>query len=328
MLSELATGRRRILRFETELKNLRTEIEHSADFAETKRFYDHFIETITPADYPDRTEVIEGIRAEREQIIENERKGLAFLPATAFFEKVKRIDQQLKAFHKNDPQFKNLEDERTKIAADWERYDYEKFYRAASQVRTTADLKKVKELADQYVLETEKRTTLRINSLSGENVENWLTWFGGLRQEHSFDLTILQIRIPKAFFATPNLQGKITVSLQVGKLKSEITIPQLDEVQKQSEVILLPLNLQCSVDNAVWDEKKKTKIILTVSEYREGWFYWGRPVARAVCEVSDSEYPFIEFCPMPDGVFAFSRNNTTITVTTDLQSLVMPLPEK
>jgi hypothetical protein len=83
------------------------------------------------------------------------------------------------------------------------------------------------------------------------------------------------------------------------------------------------------VDNAVWDEKKKTKIILTVSEYREGWLYFGRPVARAVCEVSGSEYPFMEFCPMPDGIFVFSHNNNaTITVITDFQRLAMPLPER
>ncbi|MDR0704891.1 MAG: GTPase domain-containing protein [Planctomycetaceae bacterium] len=328
ILTELAAEKHRILRFASALKHLRTEIEHSTDFAGTKRLYDRFLETITPDAYPEQTVLIEEIRAEREQMIEDERKGVMFLPATAFFEKVKRIDQQLKAFHKNDPQFKNLEEERTKIAADWERYDYEKFYRVVSQVRTVADLKKVKELADQYILETEKRSTLRINSLGKANVENWLTWFDGLRKEHSFELTVLQIRIPKTFFATPDLQGKLTISLQVGKLKSEITIPQLDEVQKQSDTILLPLDLRCSVDNAVWDEKKKTKIILTVSEYREGWLYWGRPVTRAICEVSGSEYPFMEFCPTPDGVFVFSHNNAIITVTTDSRNLAMPLPER
>ncbi|MDR0610428.1 MAG: GTPase domain-containing protein [Planctomycetaceae bacterium] len=327
-LTELAAERHRILRFETALKNLRTEIEHSTNFAETKRLYDHFLETITLDAYPERAVLIEEIRAEREQIIEDERKGIMFLPATAFFEKVKRIDQQLKAFHKNDPQFKNLEEERTKIALDWERYDYEKFYQAVFLVRTVADLKKVKEIADQYILETEKRTALRIGSLGKEQVENWLTWFDGLHREHSFELTVLQIRIPKTFFATPELQGKITITLQVGKLRSEITIPQLDELQKQSDTILFPLDLRCLADNAVWDEKKRTKIILTVSEYREGWFYFGRPVARAVCEISGSEYPFMEFCPMPNGVFVFSHNNATITVTTNLQSLAMPLPAR
>jgi GTPase SAR1 family protein len=328
ILTALAVEKRRILRFETALKNLRTGIENSADFAETKRLYDYFLETITPNVYPERSVLIEEIQTEREQLIEDERKGIAFLPTTAFFEKVKRIDQQLKAFHKNDPQFQNLAEERTKIAVDWERYDYEKFSHAVFPVRTATDLKKVREIADQYIIEAEKRSTLRINSSGKKNVENWLAWFDGLRKEHSFKLTILQIRIPKTFFATPDLQGKIIVSLQVGKLKSEITIPQLDEIQKQSDTILLPVNLQCSVDNAIWDDKKRTKIILTISEYREGWVYLGRPVTRAICEVSDSEYPFIEFCPIPDGVFVFSHNNTTIIVTTDFQSFTMPLLER
>ncbi|MDR2754063.1 MAG: GTPase domain-containing protein [Planctomycetaceae bacterium] len=327
-LTELAAMKHRILRLETTLKNLRTATEHSADFAETKRLYDHFLETITLTDYPEQALIIEGIRAEREQIIEDERKGLAFLPATAFFEKVKRIDSQLKAFNKNDPQFKNLEEERTKIAADWERYDYDKFYQSVYKVRTATDLKRVKEIADQYIIESKSRTSLRITSLNKEQVENWLVWFDGLRRKHSFELTISQISIPKTFFATPDLKGKITVSLQIGKLKSEITIPQLDEVQKQSDIVLIPLDLRCSVNNAVWDEKKKTKIILTVSEYREGWIYLGRSVSRALCEVSDSEYPFVEFCPMPNGVFAFSNDNTTITATSHFRNLAMPLPEK
>ncbi|MDR1269429.1 MAG: hypothetical protein LBK82_07880, partial [Planctomycetaceae bacterium] len=265
-LTELAVEKHRILRFETALKNLRTEIEYSADFAGTKRLYDHFLETITSDTYPERAVLIEGIRAEREQMIEDERKGIAFLPATAFGEKVKRIDRQLKAFHKNDPQFKNLEEERTKIASDWERYDYEKFYRFVSNVRTAAELKHVKEIADQYMTETKNRTSFRIASGNKEKVENWLAWFDGLHREHPFELTVSQIRIPKTFFATPDLKGKITVSLQIGKSKSEITVPQLDDVQKQSDTVLLPLELRCLAGNAVWDEKKKTKIILTVSE--------------------------------------------------------------
>ncbi|MDR2441158.1 MAG: GTPase domain-containing protein [Planctomycetaceae bacterium] len=328
VLTELAASKRRILRFETALKNLRTEIEHSADFVGTKRLYDRFLETITPDVFPEQAVLIEEIRAEREQIIEDERKGITFLPATAFFEKAKRIDHQLQAFHKNDPQFKNLEEERNKIALDWERYDYEKFYQSVFKMRTVTDLKHVKEIADQYITESKNRTSLRITSLNRENVENWLAWFDGLHREHPFELTVSQIRIPKIFFATPDLNGKIIVSLQIGKTKSEITVPQLDEVQKQSDIVLLPLDLRCSVGNAVWDEQKRTKIILTVSEYREGWIYWGRSVARAVCEVSDSEYPFIEFCPMPNGVFAFSNDNVTITATTDFRSLAMPFPEK
>jgi hypothetical protein len=325
MLTKLAAEKRRVLRFETALKNLRTEIEFSEDFAETKRLYDHFLETITFDVYPERAVLIEEIRTEREELIENERQGIAFLPATAFVEKVKRIDQQLKAFHKDDPQFKNLEEERTKIASDWERYDYEKFYHSVSKVRTAEDLKRVKEIADQYIFESEKRSSFRIASLNKENVENWLAWFDGLHQEHPFEIIISQIHIPKTFFATPDLKGKIIFSLQIGKSKSEIIVPQLDDVQKQSDTILLPLDLRCSVSNAVWDEKKRTKIILTVSEYREGWIYWGRPVARAVCQVSDSEYPFMEFCPMPDGIFTFSNDNAIITVITNCQNLTMPI---
>ncbi|MDR3199076.1 MAG: GTPase domain-containing protein [Planctomycetaceae bacterium] len=326
-LTELAAEKHRILRFETALKNLRTETEHSADFAETKRSYDRFFETVTPSGYPERAAVIERVRAEWEQIIENERKGIAFLPATAFFEKMKRIDVQLKAFHKNDPQFKNLEEERTKIATDWERYDYEKFCQSVSKMRTVEDLKKAKEFADQYILETEKRNSFRIADSGKSEVENWLAWFDGLHREHPFELAVSQICIPKTFFATPELKGKIVVSIQVGKLKSETVIPQLDDIQKQSDPVLIPLDLRCLVDNAVWDEQKRTKIILTVSEYREGWFYFGRPVVRAVCEVSGSEYPFMEFCPMPDGVFVFSGGGATITVTTDFRSLAMPFPE-
>ncbi|MDR2115250.1 MAG: GTPase domain-containing protein [Planctomycetaceae bacterium] len=327
-LTELATAKYRILRFETALKNLRTVTEHSSDFAETKRSYDRFLETINAVDYPEQTAVIDTIRAEREQIIENERKGLAFLPATAFFEKVKRIDAQLKAFNKNDPQFKNLAEERTKIAADWEHYDFDKFYKSVSTIRTTKDLKEAKKLADQYILETEKRNSFQIASLGKKDVEDWLAWFDGLHREHPFELTVSQICIPKTFFATPELKGKIIVSLQIGKSKSEITIPQLDDIQKRSDPVLLSLNLRGSVDNAIWDDRKRTKIILTVSEYREGWFYLGRPVSRIVCEVSDSEYPFMEFCPMPDGVFVFSNDNTTITATTNFKNLAMPLPER
>ncbi|MDR1964659.1 MAG: GTPase domain-containing protein [Planctomycetaceae bacterium] len=324
-LTTLATEKRRVLRFETALTHLRTEIERSPDFAKTKRLYDRFFETIAVADYPEQAVVIDGIRLELKQLIEDERKGMAFLPVTAFFEKVKRIDEQLKAFNKNDPQFQNLEEERTKIAADWERYDYEKFYRSVVKVRTAEELKNVKGFADQYLLETEKRASLRISSPKKENVENWLAWFDGLRREHPFELTVSSILVPKTFFATPNQEGKIIVTLQIGKSKAEITIPQLDEVQKKSDSVLFPLDLKCSVDNAVWDEKKRTKIVLTVAEYREGWRYLGFPVSRLVCEVADSEYPYMEFCPMPDGVFTFSNENTTITVTTDPKSLAMPV---
>jgi hypothetical protein len=205
------------------------------------------------------------------------------------------------------------------VALSWEQNSYEKFRKQADSGRTAGDLKNAAEFAKQYLVDTEKRAAFGLSNTRQAEVEKWLEWFEGLKSEHSLTLTIKTIEVQKSFFKAKNLEGKIIVTLQIGETKTDISIPQLDETQKNSDSIRLNLDLKGSVENAVWDEKKQTKITLTVAEYLDRWRYFGYPVAKAVCEVSDSEYPYIEFNPMPDGIFVFTKEDSFFKVKSECQ---------
>jgi GTPase SAR1 family protein len=211
-----------------------------------------------------------------------------------------------------------------KFAVQWERSSYENFKRQASSAKTSDDLKKADDLAKEYLMDAEKRAALGLTNHRKPDVEAWREWFDRLKQEHPREIVIKTIDIPKSFFKGKNLEGKITILLQIGKTKAEISIPQLDEKQKSSDPIRFSFDLICSVDNAVWDKQKSTKISLTILEYLKGWRYWGGAASKAVCEVAGSEYPYIEFCPKPNGVFTFQADQLTIIVTTDPKCLNMP----
>lgn len=312
------------IRFGEAKSELDDALRHAVNFEETKRLYDDFLDEFTDEKYPDRADAIREIRDAFQKTIDEERRGIQFLSPTAFEKKIERIDAGLKAFDRNDPRREEFVEDRRQIAGEWDRDDYRKFYESVQDIKSAKDLLSANERAGLYLETSSRRDKHRVESRFRQDVEAWTEWFDGLKKEHPLTFKLKTLRIPRSFFKDPQLESKITITLQIGSVKEKSVFVQLPASQKSSDPVRLDIDLDCTIDKAAWNEKKKTKISLTVAE---SWGWVGG--AKALCSLSDSPYPYFDFSPPPKGVFDFAADEKIdIRVETELQGFALPeIPE-
>lgn len=322
-LEGLATKRRRELRFRFAWEKWKYDLEQAENFGRSKRVHDVFLENFTEDEYPEFADRIQEVRASLDQLILAEREGIQFLPPTAFYEKIVRIDEQIKAFGAGDPRRKPLEEDRKKIVEQWETTDYQAFRRIAVTARSADDLRLADEQAEHYFQQSARRTALRIPSRFENEVKAWKTWFDGLKEKHIVELSVTAILIPRSFFEARERGSKIVFTLKAGPTVVEYTVVGPD-LSDENPMRFEP-NLRCRVENAVWDENKGTEISLIIAEPPEGWRSWVFSGRKVLHKTGASEYPYIEFCPRPEGKFSFSVDeNTVVEVETDPRATAMP----
>lgn len=320
-LEDHAGKQRRRLRWERDRKDLETGLRYALNFEETKRLYDDFLEDHPAEEYPDQAASIREIETELAQVVDEERRGIQFLPQDAFAQKIERIDRHLKAFTRNDPMRAEFLEDRRRIAEDWDRHDYHRLALLTRSVRSGKDLFEAARAAESYLDNCVRREQLRVESRYRKNVLAWKEWYENLKKEHDLVFHLKTVMIPRSFLQDPRQQSELTVSVQFGTVKKSVKLGRPAEFAAQADPIRLEPEIRIAIPGAVLVEgKKKLSARLTVTE-SWGWVGGG----RAVCVVSDSPYPYLDFAPPPDGIFVFpAEGGGEIRVEAGLEGVNLP----